>query len=70
MHGNPGKISQFWQELKRRNVTRVLAVYIAAAFMVLELVDMVSDPFGLPEWSMKVTFLIAIAGLILALILS
>jgi len=63
-------ISQFWQELKRRNVTRVLAVYIAAAFMILELVDMISVPFGLPGWSLRVAFFILLAGLVLAVIVS
>ena len=66
----PNKLSQFWQELKRRNVSRVLTVYIAVAFMILELVDMISDPFGLPDWSMKVAFFILIAGLIIAVIVS
>lgn len=45
-------------------------MYIASAFMILELVDMVSDPFGLPAWSLKVVFFIAVAGLILAVLLS
>ena len=44
MPGKHNNLGQFWQELKRRNVTRVLAVYIAAGFMILELVDMISDP--------------------------
>jgi TolB-like protein/Tfp pilus assembly protein PilF len=70
MPTNPNKLSQFWQELKRRNVTHVLAVYIAAAFMLLELVDMISEPFGLPDWSMKAAFFILIAGLVIALIVS
>ena len=64
------RLSQFWHELKRRNVTRVLAVYIAAGFMILELVGMMSDSFGLPEWSWKVTFFILLAGLIIAVIVS
>ena len=66
----PNKLSQFWQELKRRNVTCVLAVYIAAAFMILELVNMISDPFGLPAWSFKVAFFILLAGLVIAVIVS
>jgi TolB-like protein len=70
MSNSPGKLSQFWQELKRRNVTRVLAVYIAAGFMILELVDMTSEPFGLPDWSMKAAFFILLAGLIIAVIVS
>ena len=70
MPNSPNKLSQFWQELKRRNVTRVLAVYIAAAFMILELVDMITDPFGLPGWSLKVAFFILLAGLVIAVIVS
>jgi len=70
MSNSPSKLSQFWQELKRRNVTRVLAVYIAAGFMILELVDMTSEPFGLPDWSMKAAFFILLAGLIIAVIVS
>jgi len=64
------KLSQFWHELKRRNVPHVLAIYIAAAFMLLELLDMVSGPFNLPQWSMKVGFFILLAGLIIAFIVS
>ena len=66
----PNKLSQFWQELKRRNVTRVLAVYVAAAFMLLELLDMTSEPFGLPDWTVKIGFFILFAGLIVTLIIS
>jgi len=38
--------------------------------MILELVDIISDPFGLPDWSLKVVFFIFIAGLVLVVILS
>ena len=34
--------SSFWQELKRRKVVRVITVYTAAAFVILELVDFVA----------------------------
>lgn len=70
MAATPNKLSQFWHELKRRNVTRVLAVYIAVAFMLLELVDMISEPFGLPEWSMKIAFFILLVGLIITVVVS
>jgi TolB-like protein len=66
----PNKLSQFWQELKRRNVTRVLAVYIAAAFMILELINMFSEPLGLPERTLIVAFFISLAGLVIAAIVS
>ena len=70
MPNNPNRLSKFWGELKRRNVTRVLAVYIAAAFMILELVDIVSGPFGLPDWSLKMAFFILFAGLFITVIIS
>jgi len=70
MPGKQNKLSQLWHELKRRNVTRVLAVYIAGGFMILELVGMMSEPFGLPEWTLKVAFFILLAGLIITLIVS
>ena len=66
----PNKLSQFWQELKRRNVTRVLAVYIAAAFMLLELISMFSEQIGLPDGTWKVAFIISLAGLVIAVIIS
>lgn len=70
MPTNPNRLSRFWQELRRRKVTRVITIYIAAAFMALELVDILSDPFGLPELSLKVAFFILITGLILSIIIS
>jgi len=47
----PNKLSQFWQDLKRRNVLRVITVYTGAAFVILSLVDMIREPFELPNWS-------------------
>ena len=41
--------TNFWQELKRGKVVRVIAVY-AAAFVLLELVDKIAEPLGLPGW--------------------
>ena len=42
---NPFK---FWQELKRRKVIRVIIGYLAAAYVLLELTSIVSEPLGLP----------------------
>ena len=70
MSTNPNKLSRFWHELKRRNVARVFAVYAAAAFMILELVDIMSEPFGLPDWTLKLVFAILALGLVTAMIIS
>ena len=34
MQQQPNKLSQFWQELKRRKVIRVVIVYAAAGYAV------------------------------------
>lgn len=53
MPDNPNKIFQFWHEMKRRKVVRVITVYAAAAFVILELVDIVSPSLGLPTWTLN-----------------
>jgi len=35
MPGSPNKLSQFWQELKRRKVIHVITVYASAAFVLM-----------------------------------
>lgn len=67
---SPNKLSQFWQELKRRNVVRVVTVYAGAAFVILELVDMSSEPFGLPGWTFILAAVLLSIGFIIAVILS
>ena len=60
----------FWQELKRRKVVRVIIVYAAAAYVILELVSIISEPFGLPDWTLKLVFVLLCIGLIISVILS
>ncbi len=61
---------QFWQELKRRRVIRVIPVYAAASFVLLELVDIITEPFGLPDSTLKFVFVLLCVGFIIAVILS
>jgi len=60
----------FWQELKRRKVFRVIPVYAAAAFVLLELVDIIAEPFGLPVWTLKLVFVLLCIGFVISIILS
>ncbi len=62
MPTNSNKLSQFWQELKRRKVSRVITVYAAAAFVILELVDIIADPLKLPEWFMPMVIVLLCIG--------
>ena len=66
----PNKLSHLWQELKRRNVVRVITVYAGATFVILELVDIIAEPLKLPPWILPVVIVLFSIGLIIAIILS
>jgi len=61
---------QFWQELKRRKVIRVIIGYLAAGYVILELTSIIVDPFGLPGWTIKLVFILLCVGFIIAILLS
>ena len=66
----PAGKSSFFQELKRRKVVRVLSVYAAAAFVILELMSIVIEPLGLPNWTLPMVIVLLVAGFIIAVIFS
>jgi len=70
MSGNPNTLSQFWLELKRRKVVRVITVYAAAAFVILELADIVAPSLGLPDWTLNLIIILLCVGFIISVILS
>lgn len=49
MPDKPNDPFQFWEELKRRKVVRVLVVYLASAFAILEASDIIFPRIGLSE---------------------
>ena len=70
MPGRPSNLRQFWQELKRRKVVRVITVYAAASFVILELVDIVSPSLRLPEWTMNFIIVLLCVGFIITVVVS
>jgi len=70
MAGNPYRLSQFWQELKRRRVVHVITVYASAAFVIIELVNNLAEPLNLPENLPTIVIIILAVGFPLAIILS
>lgn len=70
MPAGPNKIIQFWQELKRRKVFSVIAMYAAAAFIILEVVDIVLPRLGLPDWTVTMVIVLLAVGFPIAMILS
>ncbi|MBT8048395.1 MAG: hypothetical protein KJO92_08265, partial [Gammaproteobacteria bacterium] len=56
------------EELKRRNVFRVGIAYAVAAWVLLQLTDVVGEILELPEWGGKLILLAVVVGFIPALI--
>ncbi len=70
MPGKPGNFEQFWQELKRRKVIRVITVYAAASFVILELVSIITEPLKLPDWTLALVIVLLCIVFVIAIILS
>jgi len=66
----PEKPHNFWQELKRRKVIRVIIGYAAASYVILELISIIAEPFGLPGWSLKLVFVLLCVGFIISVVIS
>ena len=63
-------INQFWEELKRRKVFRVIAMYAATAFIILEASDIMLPRLGLPDWTVTFVIILIIIGFPITAILS
>jgi len=70
MATTPNRLSQFWQELKRRNVVRVVTVYTATAFVIIELINNITEPLQLPEWTPTLVIVLLALGFPIAVIFS
>ncbi len=70
MPDNPNNLSQFWQELKRRRVVHTIVVYSSAAFVIIELINNVTQPLSLPDWTPTLVIIILLVGFPLAIIFS
>ncbi|MFT7564821.1 MAG: hypothetical protein ACI8ZT_002482, partial [Bacteroidia bacterium] len=60
----------FFEELKRRNVFRVGIAYGIAAWIVLQVGDLVFENIGAPEWMIKSLMFLVLLGFIAALIIA
>src|SRR5215471_3907266 len=60
----------FWAELKRRNVLRVGGVYLAAAWSLAQIGDVVAQTFAAPAWPMRVLLVLLALGLPIALVVA
>jgi TolB-like protein/cytochrome c-type biogenesis protein CcmH/NrfG len=61
---------RFFAELKRRRVFRVMAVYGAVAFVILQVADIALPGLGLPEWTITLILALTLLGFPLAIVLA
>jgi tetratricopeptide (TPR) repeat protein len=70
MAQKPGSFSRFWNELKRRKTDRVVVVYAAAAFTILQIEPILETAFSLPGWTSTLLIIIIVTGFPVAAIFS
>ena len=70
MSARPGRLSRFWQELKRRRVIHVITVYASAAFVIIELINNLTEPLNLPSNLATIVIIVLAVGFPLAIVLS
>ena len=70
MSHQPNKLARFWQELKRRRVIHVVTVYASASFVLIELVNNLTEPLNLPSGLATIVIVVLAVGFPLAVILS
>ena len=56
-------MGQLLEELKRRNVFRVSVAYVVVAWLTIQVIETVSEPLGLPDWTEAFFIVLMLAGL-------
>ena len=70
MSSDSNRFSRFWQELKRRRVVHVVTVYASAAFVIIEVLNNLTEPLHLPSGLATIVIIVLAVGFPLAVILS
>src|SRR5262245_1318570 len=63
-------VVDFIAELRRRKVIRVAVTYLVAAWVAMQVVNVVTPALNLPEWLDGVVFLLLLIGFIITVILA
>lgn len=63
-------MKSFLKELKKRHVVKVAIAYLIAAWLILQLADVIFPAMGLPDWSITLALALLAIGFPTALILS
>src|SRR4030095_12891304 len=63
-------MSNFFSELKRRNVYKVAVAYVVVAWLLIQAASIFFPAFDAPAWMMKIFIIVIIFGFPVALIFS
>jgi len=66
MSDDGSKLGHWFAELRRRKVVRVAAVYLVVAWLLVQVAGTISEPMGLPHWTLKLVITLAALGFPLA----
>jgi TolB-like protein len=61
---------RFFAELKRRKVVQTAIIYLAAAWVLLQVADLLLGILDVPRWALRLVFVLLVVGFPLALLLS
>ena len=64
------RLTNFFSELKRRNVYKVAVAYAVASWLLIQIATQVFPFFEIPNWAVRLVVLLSIAGLPVALVFS
>ncbi len=70
MPDKSSRLLRFWEELKRRKVIKVIAMYAATAFIIMEAGDIMLPRLGLPDWTITFIIILLLVGFPIAVIFS
>ncbi len=64
------RLTNFFSELKRRNVYKVAVAYAVASWLLIQIATQVFPFFEIPNWAVRLVVLLSIAGFPVALVFS
>ncbi|MGH7938964.1 MAG: tetratricopeptide repeat protein, partial [Bryobacteraceae bacterium] len=63
-------LTNFFAEVKRRNVYKVAVAYVVAAWLLIQVATQVFPFFEVPNWAVRLVVLLSVLGFPVALILA
>ena len=70
MADSSNRFSRFWLELKRRKTDRVMVMYAAVAFTIIQIAEPLKSGLSLPDWTTTFVIIVLIVGFPVAAIFS